>query len=278
MPRTWPTGPAGPPDAPAADVPAADVPAADVPAADVPAADVPAADVPATDVPAAGAPGDADAAETPQPAADPAGEHDALAGEQAGEHDEAAGEHDEAAGEQAGTEPGEHPGRRSRLLAGCLGAAVVLLGGFGFWAKAEATSLANATSPNVAFSNQGVTAQVRAQITTTVNTVFSYNYANTGATARSAQRLLTGPAIRQYNQLFALVRKEAPASKLIVTTKVTNAGVEELTGDRARVLVFANQQDTVAGTGKTSYAGAMFAVTAELTGGRWKIEDIDTFG
>jgi Mce-associated membrane protein len=256
MPRTWPTGPAG----------SADVPAADVPAADVPAADVP-------DVPATGAPGDLDAAATPQPAAGPAGEQD----EPAGKLDEAAGEQDGAAGAQAGTEPGQRPGRRSRLLAGCLGAAVVLLGGFGFWARAEANSLTNATSPNVAFSNQAVTAQVRAQITATVNTVFSYNYANTGATARSAQRLLTGPAIRQYNELFALVRREAPASKLIVTTRVTNAGVEELTGNIARVLVFANQQDTVAGTGKTSYAGAMFAVTAELTGGRWKIEGIDTF-
>jgi Mce-associated membrane protein len=110
-----------------------------------------------------------------------------------------------------------------------------------------------------------------------VNIVFSYNYANTAATKQAAQRLLTGPAIRQYDTMFGLVEKNAPAQKLIVTTRVTNSGVEVLDGNRARVLVFANQQDTREGTGQTSYAGAMFAVTALHLGGRWKIENIDTF-
>jgi Mce-associated membrane protein len=53
--------------------------------------------------------------------------------------------------------------------------------------------------------------------------------------------------------------------------------VELLTGSRARLLIFANQQDTLAGTGRTTYAGAMFAVTALRRSGRWKIESIDTF-
>jgi Mce-associated membrane protein len=276
MPRTRPARPAGPADAAAAEAPPADVAAAAAPAVDVAAAA--AADAAVTDVPAA-----TGAAETPQPAADPAGwapeepadQADDDWADEAGEADEEWA--DEAASGPAETGPGQGPARRTRLLAGCLAAAVVILGGFGFWARAEATSLANATPPNVALSDQAATNQVRAQITATVNTIFSYNYANTGATSRSAQRLLTGQAIRQYNQLFALVRQEAPARKLIVTTRVTNAGVEQLTGSRARVLVFANQQDTIAGTGKTSYAGAMFAVTAQLTGVQWKIQSIDTF-
>ena len=118
---------------------------------------------------------------------------------------------------------------------------------------------------------------MRREISAAVNTIFSYNYADTAATRRAAQGVLTGPAVRQYNTLFALVTKNAPAQKLVVTTKVTNSGVELLNGNRARLLVFANQQDTKAGTGQTSYAGAMFAVTALRQGGRWKIENIDTF-
>ena len=62
-----------------------------------------------------------------------------------------------------------------------------------------------------------------------------------------------------------------------MTTKVTSIGVELLTGDRARLLVFANQQDTRAGTTQASYGGAMFAVTAIHVRGNWKIESIDTF-
>jgi Mce-associated membrane protein len=168
--------------------------------------------------------------------------------------------------------------RRSWRIAAALGAATVVLGGFGVWATVHANSeRSSAAAQNTALTDGPATAAVRRQIAAAVDTIFSYNYANTAATRRAAQGLLTGPAVRQYNTLFALVTKNAPAQKLIVTTRVTNTGVEMLNGDRARLLVFANQQDTRAGTSQTSYAGAMFAVTALRQGGRWKIENIDTF-
>jgi Mce-associated membrane protein len=175
----------------------------------------------------------------------------------------------------AQTAPG---GRRAWRAAAALGAATVLLAGFGVWATLHANSLRNnAAAQNTALTDGPATAAVRRDISAAVNTIFSYNYANTAATRQAAQSLLTGPAVRQYNTLFALVTKNAPAQKLIVTTRVTNSGVELLNGNRARVLVFADQQDTRAGTSQTSYAGAMFAVTALRQGGRWKIENIDTF-
>jgi Mce-associated membrane protein len=168
--------------------------------------------------------------------------------------------------------------RRSLRIAAALGAATVVLGGFGVWATVHASSeRSSAAAQNTALTDGPATAAVRREIAAAVNTIFSYNYANTAATRRAAQGLLTGPAVRQYNTLFALVTKNAPAQKLVVTTRVTNTGVEMLNGDRARLLVFANQQDTRAGTSQTSYAGAMFAVTALREGGRWKIENIDTF-
>jgi Mce-associated membrane protein len=173
-------------------------------------------------------------------------------------------------------------GRRGRggwRAAAALGAATVVLGGFGVWATLHASSLrGNAAAQNTALTDGPATATVRREISAAVNTIFSYNYGNTAVTKQAAQGVLTGPAVRQYNTLFALVTKNAPAQKLIVTTRVTNTGVELLNGGRARLLVFANQQDTRAGTGQTSYAGAMFAVTALRQGGRWKIENIDTFG
>jgi Mce-associated membrane protein len=179
------------------------------------------------------------------------------------------------AGKSTPADPGR---RRSWQIAAALGAATVVLGGFGVWATVQASSeRSNAAAQNTALTDGSATAAVRREIGAAVNTIFSYNYANTAATRRAAQGLLTGPAVRQYNTLFALVTKNAPTQKLVVTTRVTNAGVEMLNGDRARLLVFANQQDTRAGTSQTSYAGAMFAVTALREGGRWKIENIDTF-
>jgi len=174
--------------------------------------------------------------------------------------------------------PPETGRRRAWRAVAALGAATVVLGGFGVWATLQASSeRSSAAAQNTALTDGPATATVRREIAAAVNTIFSYNYANTEATRRAAQGLLTGPAVRQYNTLFALVTKNAPAQKLIVTTRVTNTGVEMLNGDRARLLVFANQQDTRAGTSQTSYAGAMFAVTALRHGGRWKIENIDTF-
>jgi len=175
--------------------------------------------------------------------------------------------------------PDAEAGSRRRLVvAALLGAATIALGSFGTWAIVSANGLRSAAADaNVALTDRATTRTVDHEITDAVETIFSYNYADTARTRASAQRLLTGAAIRQYDQLFALVERQAPKQKLVVTTRVTSIGVELLTGGRARLLVFANSQDTRAGTGQTSYGGAMFAVTAVNLHGRWKIANIDTF-
>jgi len=171
------------------------------------------------------------------------------------------------------------PARRSRaaIVAG-LGVAIVVIGSLGVWAAVAAHgSRAAATSANAALVNGAATRSVERAVTAAVNTIFSYSYADTAITKAAAQQVLTGPAIRQYNQLFTLVQQQAPKEKLVVTTRVTDIGVELLTGARARLLVFADQKDSRAGTSQTTYGGAMFAVTAVNEHGRWRIESIDTF-
>jgi Mce-associated membrane protein len=176
-----------------------------------------------------------------------------------------------------GPAPGaSHPRRPLAVLV--LGALTVVLGGFGIWATIHASNLrAQSAQQNAALVDSAATSAVRDQVDSAVQTIFSYNYASTGATRQAAQQVLTGPAIQQYDSLFALVQQEAPAEKLVVTTTVTNSGVELLSGGQARVLIFVNQQDTRAGTSQTTYGGAMLAVTAVSQAGRWKIENIDTF-
>lgn len=156
--------------------------------------------------------------------------------------------------------------------------AAAMLAGFATWAGVQAHALSvTRASANVALTDKPATAQVTRQVAAAVSTVFSYSYADPPATRKAAQRLLTGRAIRQYDRLFALVERQAPAERLVLVTKVTSIGVELLTGDRARLLVFADQQDR-SGTGRTVYSGAMLAVTAVRQHGRWLIEDISTFG
>jgi Mce-associated membrane protein len=169
-------------------------------------------------------------------------------------------------------------GRSRTVVLATLSAATIVIGALGIWAAVAAHSLrTSAASANTALVDQSATQGVERAVTSAVNTIFSYSYADTARTKAAAQQLLTGPAIRQYNQLFALVQQQAPKEKLVVTTRVTNIGVELLTGAQARLLIFANQQDSSAGTSKATYGGAMFAVTAVNEGGRWRIEDINTF-
>lgn len=168
--------------------------------------------------------------------------------------------------------------RVRRWTAALLAMAGCVLLGVATFAELQAHSLrSDQASNNTALTDAAATSQVQRQVDSAINTVFSYNYADTGTTRAAAQRLLTGAAVREYDSLFKLVEADAPAQHLVLTTKVTNSGVELLEGDRARVLIFADQRDTRMTTHQTSYAGAMFAVNAVRQGGRWKIENIDTF-
>ena len=185
------------------------------------------------------------------------------------------GEAAPAAAQKAAPGPSRHP----LLLPACLGALAVVLGGLAVWFGLEASSATSGVdTSNTALTDPAATRQVTQQVTSAVNKIFSYNYADTAKTSQAAATLLTGKARQEYDTLFKLVRQDAPKEKLVLTTTVTNSGVEFLDGSRARLLIFADQHDTAGAAHKTTDAGAMFAVNAVNQGGRWKISSIDTFG
>lgn len=119
---------------------------------------------------------------------------------------------------------------------------------------------------------------MKGQITEAVGAVFSYNYASPAKSDRAARTYLVGRAVQQHKDMLAEVRAQAPKQKLVLTTTVTQSGVERLDGDRARLLVFADQSNTRTGKAEeTTYAAAMFAVDAVRRGDTWRISAIDTF-
>ncbi|MFB4317889.1 hypothetical protein [Actinomadura sp. 21ATH] len=159
-----------------------------------------------------------------------------------------------------------------------LAVVTVLLGGLAAWSAREAHTLrSGSTAENVALTDNARSSELKGEVQDIVNTVFSYNYTDVAKTERAAQTLLTGKAVQQYNEMIAVVRKQAPEQKLVLTTTVTDSGVRMLSGDRARLLVFADQRSTRTDKNQTAYSAAMFSVGAVHRNDRWQIENIDTF-
>jgi Mce-associated membrane protein len=157
-----------------------------------------------------------------------------------------------------------------------LAAVTVLLGGLAVWSHRQAGALRDAPAAgNAALADAARTSEVKAAITDIVDTVFSYDHADTGKTERAARSLLVGKAVQQYDAMFGPIREQAQGQRLILTTSVTDSAVKTLRGDRARLLVFADQRGTRGSDGRGSYAAAMLAVDAVRRSGRWKISGID---
>ncbi|HEV7650027.1 MAG TPA: hypothetical protein VGP26_17915 [Actinophytocola sp.] len=159
-----------------------------------------------------------------------------------------------------------------RPLVVALAVVAVLLAGLGGWFLFRAADLrADPAAANTALVDTGRTAEVSAAVTTALNRVFSYSYDRTEVTERAAADVLRGAARDTYDKLFAQVRELAPRQKLVLTTQVVSAAVQQLGPDTATLLVFLDQSATRADSGTSSAAAAQLSVTARLEGDRWVI-------
>ncbi|MFF4170599.1 hypothetical protein [Streptomyces sp. NPDC001744] len=167
----------------------------------------------------------------------------------------------------------------------------LLLGGFSGWAYHRASELRDDPArSNTALTDLARTSEIKGQTSAAVAALFSYDHADTTPFEQAGKTLLTGKAVAQHRTLLGGVLAQAAQQKTVITTTVTDSAVERIDGDRARVLVYADQSSvSTAGTGGTGkrqpkaqdqgvYAGAMFAVDVVRRDGRWLVENIDTFG
>ncbi|MFI2412013.1 hypothetical protein [Streptomyces sp. NPDC018947] len=174
--------------------------------------------------------------------------------------------------------------RRNRRVLAVLCLLTVVLGGFAGWAHSRAQAIRDTpAASNTALSDTARTSEIKGQSTKAVAALFSYDHADPGSFDRAAKEWLTGRAVAQHRDLFGDIRARADEQKAVITTTVTDSAVERIDGDRARVLVYADQSSvSTAGDKKAgedgAYAGAMFAVDVERRDGRWLVSGIDTFG
>ncbi|MFI0828335.1 hypothetical protein ACH4Q7_28275 [Streptomyces roseolus] len=185
---------------------------------------------------------------------------------------------------EKGKEAAARPRHRTPLLVLC--ALTLLLGGFAGWAHGRAGELRDDPArANTALTDPARTSEIKGRTAEAVAALFSYDHTDAAAFDRAAKTFLTGKAVEQHRTLFAGVLAQAAEQKSVITTTVTDSAVERIDGDRARVLVYADQSSvSTAGTARKKdrdqgvYAGAMFAVDVVLRDGSWLVEGIDTFG
>lgn len=168
------------------------------------------------------------------------------------------------------------PARRARLwpVLALLVVAALLIG-VGIAFELRQHSIRSQTSArNGALADSAATSEVIGQVSTALNKVLSYQYANPAATQQAADQLLTADASTQYKTLFTALQQKAPGEKLTLVAKVVTAGVTSLHGNTAQLLVFLDQSSTRASDKQSSTSAAQLDITAVKQGGVWKISEL----
>lgn len=149
---------------------------------------------------------------------------------------------------------------------------LLLLGGGGFGYAAHRLKDPAATR-NHALTDTEATNRLTGDVSNALGTIFAYTPDDTGSTETAARDLLDGAAADQYQALFTQIRQRVAEQNLTLTTRVVRAGVVQLSGSHARLLVFLDQTAQREGAAATS-AAAQLSVTARLDGDHWRITDL----
>ncbi|MEV0050044.1 hypothetical protein AB0H34_06085 [Saccharopolyspora shandongensis] len=180
-----------------------------------------------------------------------------------------------------GAQPGAQPGAAAsgkKSLTGLVWTvwilAVLFIGAAVFLGIKAFDARYSGAGANQALVSAGATSEVNGQISDAVEKVFSYDFNDTAKTETAARDLLVGSAVQKYDELFKVVREQAPQQQLIVTTTVKSSAVTMLQGDRAELLLFVDQHAMRANTGESNVGPAQISVSAEKQGEKWKITQI----
>ena len=175
----------------------------------------------------------------------------------------------------------ERTARGRSTMALVLVVAALVLAGLAVWFRIEAVNAGDAADTgNSALTDTGATSQLIGELRPPIEAVFSLDYQHLDKTSQAASANLTEGALKQYNQLFGVVRDNAPKQKLVSTFKIREISVMSLRGDNAEVLVFADQTSNKPcdpRDDKVRTCGAAIGVPAQRVNGHWKIAGFDMF-
>ena len=156
-----------------------------------------------------------------------------------------------------------------------LSAAVVLLATVAVVAGMQDARLRGTpAAENTALVDVGTTAEVASQLSDAIETVYSFDFARLDENEKAARDVITPEFAAEFDRLFGEVRARAPQQQAVVSATVTRTAVKEITGDRAVLIAFVDQQATRAAPDAQSQqlaAAGRLAVTGQRVDGHWRI-------
>lgn len=154
-----------------------------------------------------------------------------------------------------------------------VGVAIMLIVGMlGWWMAVDART--DSATQNHAVVDKTASEKVKTEVSVALTQVLTYDYNDPKATEAAAEKVLSGDARKEYDTLFASLQERAPGQKLVLTAQVTAAGVKELHGDSAKLLVFLDQSSQRASDKEASVSAAQLSITAKQSNGKWKITQL----
>lgn len=106
--------------------------------------------------------------------------------------------------------------------------------------------------------------------------ILSYNALHLDEDQQAAETYLTASYRKDYDDLFAVIKQNAPATKTIVTAQVIASGVVRSGEDRVDVLLFVNRPTTNKQSTEPVVYKDQVTVTMQKVDGDWLVDDLVT--
>jgi Mce-associated membrane protein len=120
------------------------------------------------------------------------------------------------------------------------------------------------------------TRQAQAAAERAIVPVLSYNAAHLAEDQQTADGYLTADYRKKYDQLFEVIKQNAPRTKTVVTAQVVASGIVRSGDDRVSVLVFVNRPTTNKQVKTPVVYKDQVTVTMQKVGNDWLIDDLVT--
>ena len=107
-----------------------------------------------------------------------------------------------------------------------------------------------------------------------IGPILSYNALHLDEDQRAAQAYMTSDYRKDYDDLFTVIKQNAPGTKTIVRTEVLGSGIVRSGTGRVQVLLFLDRPTTNKQTTEPVVYKDQATVTMQRVDGEWLVDDI----